>query len=53
MPQVHTATGPVDTSELGQVLMHEHLFVLDPEIQQNHPEGGAATAHASPTPSSA
>lgn len=37
MPQVHTVTGPVDTAQLGDVLMHEHLFVLDPEIQHNHP----------------
>ncbi|RFU20552.1 phosphotriesterase family protein [Geodermatophilus marinus] len=38
MPQVQTVRGPVDTAGLGQVLMHEHLFVLDPEIQHNHPE---------------
>jgi phosphotriesterase-related protein len=38
VPQVQTVTGPVETAALGQVLMHEHLFVLDPEIQQNHPE---------------
>jgi phosphotriesterase-related protein len=31
-------TGPVDTAELGQVLMHEHVFVLTPEVQQNYPE---------------
>lgn len=38
MPQVHTVTGPVETTELGQVLMHEHLFVMDPEILHNYPE---------------
>ncbi len=38
MPQVHTVSGPVDTADLGQVLMHEHIFVMNPEIQQNHPE---------------
>ena len=38
MPQVQTVTGPVDTAELGQVLMHEHVFVLSPDIQQNYPE---------------
>ena len=38
MPQVHTVTGPVDTAELGQVLMHEHVFVLTPDVQQNYPE---------------
>jgi phosphotriesterase-related protein len=38
VPQVPTVTGPVDTAELGQVLMHEHVFVLTPDVQQNHPE---------------
>ncbi|MGY1814089.1 phosphotriesterase family protein [Blastococcus sp. SYSU D00820] len=38
MTQVQTVRGPVDTADLGQVLMHEHLFVLDPEIAQNAPE---------------
>jgi phosphotriesterase-related protein len=31
-------TGPVDTAALGQVLMHEHVFVLTPDVQQNYPE---------------
>jgi phosphotriesterase-related protein len=38
VPQVQTVRGPVDTAELGQVLMHEHIFVLTPDIQQNYPE---------------
>jgi phosphotriesterase-related protein len=38
VPQVQTATGPVDTAALGQVLMHEHVFVLTPDVQQNYPE---------------
>jgi phosphotriesterase-related protein len=38
VPQVQTVTGPVDTAELGRVLMHEHVFVLTPDVQQNHPE---------------
>ena len=38
MPQIQTATGPVDTAALGQVLMHEHVFVLTPDVQQNYPE---------------
>jgi phosphotriesterase-related protein len=38
VPQVQTATGPVDTAGLGQVLMHEHVFVLTPDVQQNYPE---------------
>ncbi|RSN62645.1 phosphotriesterase-related protein [Amycolatopsis sp. WAC 04182] len=37
MAQVETARGPVDTGELGKVLMHEHLFVLSPEFMANHP----------------
>lgn len=38
MPTVETARGPIDTAELGQTLMHEHVFLIDPEIQQNHPQ---------------
>lgn len=38
MPQVQTVRGPVDTAELGQTLMHEHVFVLNADIQQNYPE---------------
>jgi phosphotriesterase-related protein len=38
VPQIQTATGPVDTAALGQVLMHEHVFVLTPDVQQNYPE---------------
>ena len=37
MPQVQTVRGPVDATDLGQVLVHEHVFVLDPEIAANHP----------------
>ncbi|HET6793608.1 MAG TPA: hypothetical protein VFH45_04155 [Acidimicrobiales bacterium] len=39
MAQVQTAKGAVDTAQLGQTLMHEHVFVLTPEIVQNYPEG--------------
>ena len=38
VPQVQTVRGPVDTAELGQVLMHEHVFVLTADVQQNYPE---------------
>ena len=38
MATVQTARGPVDSSQLGTTLMHEHIFVLDTEIQQNYPE---------------
>ena len=35
--RVETARGPLDTSQLGTTLMHEHIFVLSTEIQQNYP----------------
>ena len=38
MPSVQTVRGPVDTADLGQTLMHEHVFVLSADVQQNHPE---------------
>jgi phosphotriesterase-related protein len=38
MPTVETARGPVDTRRLGRVLMHEHVFIISPEFQQNYPE---------------
>ena len=38
MPVVETVRGPVDTSELGRTYMHEHIFVLTPDVQINYPE---------------
>src|ERR1700754_3793740 len=38
MPQVNTVRGPLETGRLGVTLMHEHVFVLSPEIMQNYPE---------------
>lgn len=38
MAAVETATGPIDPSLLGRTLMHEHIFVLSHEINQNCPE---------------
>jgi phosphotriesterase-related protein len=35
--QVETARGAVDSAELGVTLMHEHVFVLTPDVQQNYP----------------
>jgi phosphotriesterase-related protein len=35
--QVHTVRGPIDSARLGATLMHEHVFVLSTEIQQNYP----------------
>ena len=36
MAQVPTVTGSIDTADLGPTLMHEHVFVLSPEIIQNY-----------------
>ena len=38
MTTVETARGPVEGAGLGRVLMHEHVFVISTEIQQNYPE---------------
>src|SRR5689334_23612892 len=38
MAQIQTVRGPIDSSQLGVTLMHEHVFVLDTEILQNYPE---------------
>jgi phosphotriesterase-related protein len=37
LPTVQTARGPIDPSQLGTTLMHEHVFILDTEIQHNYP----------------
>ena len=37
---VETVTGPVPTTGLGRVLMHEHLVVLDDERARNYPQLG-------------
>lgn len=36
---VATVRGPVPAGGLGVTLMHEHVFVLSPEIMANYPEG--------------
>ena len=38
MPTVETVRGPVDSAQLGRTYMHEHIFVLSPDVQQNYPE---------------
>lgn len=38
MAEVQTVRGPIDTAELGRTYMHEHIFVLNPDVQQNYPE---------------
>ena len=37
MPSIPTVKGPIDTALLGVTLMHEHIFVLDTEVNQNYP----------------
>ncbi len=37
-PAVQTARGPVAPGDLGRVLMHEHVFVVTAEVQQNYPQ---------------
>jgi phosphotriesterase-related protein len=36
---IATATGEVPADQLGATLMHEHIFVLNTEIELNYPEG--------------
>jgi len=36
MTSVATARGEVDSADLGRTLMHEHVFVLTTDVQQNH-----------------
>lgn len=38
MTTVPTASGSVDSNALGRTLMHEHIFVITTEVQQNHDE---------------
>lgn len=38
MSQIETVRGPIETSQLGWTLMHEHVFVLSTEIKENFPE---------------
>jgi phosphotriesterase-related protein len=38
MSVVPTVRGPVDSSQLGRVLMHEHVFVLSEELRCNYPQ---------------
>ena len=34
MAEVNTVRGPVDGGRLGRTLMHEHIFVLSPEVEK-------------------
>lgn len=37
MTAVQTIRGPIDSADLGPTYMHEHVFVLDADAQQNYP----------------
>ena len=36
--EVDTVRGSIPTADMGITLMHEHVFVLSPEIIDNYPE---------------
>jgi phosphotriesterase-related protein len=38
MTAVPTVLGSVDSADLGRTYMHEHVFVLTPDVQQNYPD---------------
>lgn len=37
MATVQTVLGPIDSTDLGPTYMHEHVFILDADVQQNFP----------------
>jgi phosphotriesterase-related protein len=39
MTTVATATGTIDSADLGRTLVHEHVFVVGEELRQNYPSG--------------
>ena len=38
MTEVNTVLGPIGSDRLGSTLMHEHVFVLSPEIEKTSAE---------------
>src|ERR1700733_15136710 len=46
MPTVNTVRGPIDSDRLGSTLMHEHVFVLSPEIEKTPAEWDEDEARA-------
>jgi len=38
MTTIHSVSGPLQAQQLGRVLMHEHVFILDPDFLINYPE---------------
>jgi phosphotriesterase-related protein len=45
MATIESVRGLIDTSQLGVTLMHEHIFVLSTEINQNYPESWGDEEH--------
>ncbi len=39
MARVETVRGPIESGDLGITLMHEHVFVLTPDMLANYPAG--------------
>ena len=40
MPQIQTVTGPIEASELGETLIHEHLMARDEAVLSQFPQMG-------------
>lgn len=38
MATIPSVLGPLDTAAMGRTYMHEHVFVLTPDVQQNFPD---------------
>jgi phosphotriesterase-related protein len=38
MTTIQSVSGPLGAQDLGRVLMHEHVFILDPDFLANYPE---------------
>jgi phosphotriesterase-related protein len=38
MTTIQSVGGPLEAQQLGRVLMHEHVFILDPDFLINYPE---------------
>lgn len=41
MRVAETVRGPVAENQLGQTLMHEHIFIREPELEANYPDSEA------------
>jgi predicted metal-dependent phosphotriesterase family hydrolase len=45
VPNLNTARGAIDTTDLGVTLMHEHVFIMTTESVQNYPEAWGHYLH--------